>query len=713
MATISRRKFLKILSGTTLSLVSSQALAACSRQVSPPTNTPTRTPTSTVTLPPPTPTPTFTASPTTPSTPTLPELTATPTLTSTPTISPEELKLPFYQQNWTRSADPYPLPDWFTNTRVQGYCGLTLPWMDKPEFQHAAEGFKGLGAQVFTRYVKSGEEDPWWPSAVPVGTDGLPILSKDRKIGKIDIPAGKNLVQEMVSEAQQAGLKLIVYYRHMSDKTLETLHPEWVCHNVKGGIDDPTRGAYLDITSAYREMVLQRLVELAKMGVDGFYFDSTHLPSDGCFKTALQQDFQLATGKDLPQSANETDPAFLLYLEWEADQVEKTFIYWRDTIKPRFPEVVFIISTTFLPVLDNRRMTTNLARLADSAKNEYNPATDGSINLDVPNPRYALSRLHDDIRMALGWTLLRDAAEGRPPYIWAPGFPNEKHKLAFTAAVLTYGAVANINVMKEYLLNAADAAGQTERAGAQQAFTLGNLVSPYLAQAQPLRWAAIHFSELSRNQRNGITNRENREVLWPLISAYRELVQAGVPVGIVNDRQLDQGLLDGYQLIFLPTPAELLPGQKDAIQSFKAAGGHVIENQASWAWSNPQPNGNATASLRAAIQPFLAEAPVQVSGSAQRQAVAYRNLQTGQLIVAVTQEFSWIQLQEIGKTFTDPLNEPPPPLDGVVITVRGASLPQKVSEIISGQVLTPVKTSTGYQVTLPAFSPFALMIAEP
>ncbi len=687
MKPVSRRKFLKAMAGAAL-LLELPSLAACKPSAG--------TAASSQTPPPPLPTATL-----------LPPVTPIPT--------EQEARLPFFQRNWQRAVNPYLLPEWFLANRVQGHTRLAITWMNKPEFKDAAAGFKGLGANAFTRHVKTADEDPWWPSALPLDTDGKPLLQKDRQIGgKIDFPAGTNLVKDMVANAHAAGMHMIAYYRHIEDKTLAGMHGDWVCHNQNSSIAMDQRGAQLDISGPYRETVLQRLLELAEMGVDGIYFDESHLPYYGCYQTALAQAFHQATGQDPPTIIKESDPLLIQYLDFQADQMERTFIYWRDTVKQRYPNVVFIISTTYLPSLTNRRMTTNLACIADSAKNELTLAIDSFINLDVFYGGNKLVQPPDDIRIALGWTLLRDSAEGRPPHIWAPGFPNEAHKLAFTGAVVTYGGVANIDVTEAYLLHADDAEGQTERAGAQQAFALGSQVSPYLASMQPLRWAAIHYSELARNKRGSNPLLEWREVLWPVTGAFREFVRAGLPVGIVNDRQLDRGLLDGYRLLFLPNPNELLPTQKEIIAKFKASGGKVIENQADWQWSLPASAEKAVSSFQTALQKFVADSPLQVTGAeGKRHAVAYRNPTNNQLVVALTQDFSWLQVKIKNQDLKEPLRQPPPALQGVAINVSAKILPKKVTEIISGQDLVIENTSSGYKVAVPPFAPMALVVIEP
>ena len=287
--------------------------------------------------------------------------------------------------------------------------------------------------------------------------------------------------QEFIDEAHAEGLKIFAYYWHMSEKTMADLHREWICRDWNGNPVDTERGLYLDMTGPYRELVLTRLRELAGMGADGLFFDFRHLPPRGCLNTALAIAWEARMGAP-PPAPNDCDPLYLDFLDFKAEQIEDTFAYWRDRVKADHPNVVFIISTTTVPALTDREMTTRLARLADSAKNEYRHALHSRFSKDVfepPSnerpcePPVDLRKPEDHVRQALGWTVLRDAADGRPPHIWARGVPNRKHAQAFAGSLLTFGCIANMDV-HEYNLSekteATSPAGQDAGGRAQGRF---------------------------------------------------------------------------------------------------------------------------------------------------------------------------------------------------------------------------------------------------
>ena len=92
-----------------------------------------------------------------------------------------------------------------------------------------------------------------------------------------------------------------------------------------------------------------------------------------------------------------------------------------------------------------------------------------------------------------------------------------------------------------------------------EAFELGDRVSPYFAGTTPTRWAALHYAEHARDALAPDESGQWKQVLYPLYGAYRTLLRAHLPVGVVTDSQLEQGRLDGYRVLFLPAADRLTP----------------------------------------------------------------------------------------------------------------------------------------------------------
>jgi hypothetical protein len=598
-------------------------------------------------------------------------------------------------------------------------------WLDTREFAGAAAGFRSLGAAAFTRHVKTRKDDPWWPTAEPIALDGLPLSDRDRIIDGALVVRGRNLAQEMIEDAHAEGMNMAAYYWHMSEESLVdspeldlNLYKDWICkHYDRTPIVGPReQGTDLDITGPYRELVLKRLLELAAMGVDALFFDERHLPVHGCWWSALEQAWTAATGQDAPPR-NDADPLYRQFIDFKAQQIEETFIYWRDTVKAQYPHVVFIVSTTTIPALTDREMTTRLASIADSAKNEYRHALNSNFNKGVFENNPDLAVPPDPVRQALGWTVLRDSADGRPPHIWAPGLPDTDHAKAYAASLLTFGCIANMDVEEPVLAGGKESPGKTPGKALHAAFALGAKASPHLGTALPIRWAALHFSERNRNDHGDDYRAAWQEVLWPLTGMYQVLCEDGVPAGIVNDHQLEHGQLGGYRVLLLPNP-NLTPAQHRAVLAFTGAGGVVIHNNSNWGWSDRGGTALAAAAFRRVIGPYYDDAPVRVrSGPRGCYAVSYES--NGELVVAVTNDFSWVQIIN-RNNIPSTINPRAPDAEGVVVAWRqgvprllGPGFRLQATEAITGIRLRVERSPGVYWVTLPPIDFMALVVVKP
>jgi hypothetical protein len=604
-----------------------------------------------------------------------------PGLSDTPasgaTISAQPAAATFFERGWALDSGTYDVPEWFTGSRVHGSTRLGLNWASRAEFARAAEGFRSLGAKVMMRHVKTGGEDPWWQAQ------------------------GPNVVKQAIDSAHEQGLHFIAYYWHISDTALARKHPEWACVNSGGKPILHSRGPYMDLSSAYREEVLTRLLELAAMGADGFNFDETHMPLWGCWAPALSAGFRAETGKAPPRQDN-SNPNYLLFLDYQTFKIEETFAYWRRRVRERYPNVLFIISSTVVPSLLDRRMTTNLVRIADASKNEFRKALAPETNSDVFRGG-AVAKPDDDTRMALGWTVLRDAADGRPPRIWAGDFATTDEWLSFASAVMTHGAIANVNVNETAILRESN----PRRAAYKAVFGLGNRVSPYFAGTLPVRWAAVHWSELSRNARGSDYSKMWVDVLWPVVGAYGNLLRAGVPVGVINDAQLSAGRLDGYKVLVLTTPDELTSLQRDAVDRFQRTGGTVIRRVPEWRWDVAALQRRTDTAFRDAVSPHMGTAPVVASAKTGRMhAVAFRNA-TGRTSVAVSNSFGWVRLARA--TAKGAVSKSPPPVRDIVIDFRGSNA-TRATDAVSGDELHVERLATGLRVHLPQLSRFSVVV---
>jgi hypothetical protein len=494
----------------------------------------------------------------------------------------------------------------------------------------------------------------------------------------------------------------------MEDEHMAAEHPDWVCVNWKGEPLSSNRGAYMCWNSPYPMYLLQRELELVDLGADGFFYDEVHMPKTGCWCRYCRERFTEETGLDHPVDDDPDDPIWHKLRDFNNLTIERTFLKWRAALHERNPELVMLIGSNTYPTMADRHMAHRLFRIADSMKTEFSLPMRHSGNVIMPFDT-SMAPVEKDAKVALGYTIARDSADGRPAHIWAHGLINEPSTLYATAGMVTHGCIANLDIAENTIPNMMFA----------KAFALGDKVSPYFAGSRPLRWAAIHYSEHARDRYATRVSEAWRRILYPTYGAYLALLRAHLPVGIVTDSQLEEGLLDGYKVLFVPPQEEVTERMRHVVEDFKANGGLVIEQQESWQWHAPDGGQQrAIQAFMAAIGDAAKSAPVQASGGPEKMhAVSFLSSDEERLTVSLANDFSWVYTgravtRDGQKIDLSPYETPPPPCEGVQVAVRGFGTPKKVLDAVSGQELQAKQTPDGIEIAVPDFEYMAVLVVE-
>ncbi len=609
----------------------------------------------------------------------------------------EHLKSPIepITPDWLEQADGYQLPRWYDSIRVSAHTRLNLRWRDRDpdRFYRAGHHFASLGFREFARHIKSGDEPAWWPS----------------KVGAV-LPEAKNanLARRLIDEAHRAGCRIIVYHRHMEDRWVAAEHPDWTARDWRGNVIEK-RGPKICFNTPYADFVKTRLVELAKMGADGFYFDEVHMPKPFCWCEHCRRRFRAATGLEYPQRPDPFDPVYQKAVEFKNVTIERVFREWRRAIHAANPQAVLLIGSNTYPQMVDRHTTHRLYRIADSMKTEFSLPDRASANR-VFAVDTGLAPTQRDARLALGYAIARDACDGRPPHVWIHGLPNAVHARFATAGVIVHGGIANLD-HPEPTIPDAKLFGD--------AVALGNRIAPAFTGMRPMRWAVVHYSEYARDHDLPDEAEAWRNVLYPVYGAFTTLLRAHLPVGTITDSQLEQGRLSNSRVLFIPSPERLTDRMKTAIRRFEQRGGRVIYQRPEWKWH--EPDGGMERVGRALLAEIGTEkdsVPVSASGGSSRMhAVFYTNPDRSRITAALVNDFSW---GFTGRTRTrrgQPIpgieerinRKPPASCRDVRVWLRSRRPPKEVVDRASGKTLTVTEVDGGYRIDVPEFDCVAVV----
>lgn len=591
--------------------------------------------------------------------------------------------------DWLDHAAGYELPGWYDGCRVQAHTRLGASYMNRDIFLNAAAGFHEMGVDVFTRHIQAHTQGAWWPS----------------KVAAIHpMAVNRNLAKEIIDNAHRVGCRVIVYHVHIYDRLLGAEHPDWVCRDSQGEPIAHNGMPFMCYNSPYPDVYLQRALELVDLGADGFYFDFVHMPKTGCWCDACKSGFKQATGLEHPRRSDPYDPVWRRLTEYTDGVIERTFLKWREAIHERNPECVMLISSHLWAGMTDHHLNNRLFRIADSVKMEFSiPIRKGPNR--VFDDDASLARPEADVRLALGYTLARDAADGRPSHIWTHGLLDSNSALYATSGMVAHGCIANLDVPEMTIPNAMF----------KPAFDLGRRVSPAFADARPTRWAVIHFPEAARDALAPDESRQWKEVLYPVYGAYRTLLRAHLPVGIITDSQLEEGRFDGARVLFLPAPESLTPRMRDAVRRAAANGVRVVEQRDAWQWHVPDGGASrAGAELMDAVRPSLDTVQIRVSGGPEKMhAVCFTHHHLDRTTVALTNDFSWVYTGAAPEPDRIPeLTRPPLPCRDVKLLVRREGRPRRVFESVSGKELTAVAGDDGWIIKVPEFEHMSVVMVE-
>jgi hypothetical protein len=550
-------------------------------------------------------------------------------------------------------------------------------------FTEAERYFSEMGVKVYTRHCKTGDEGAWWPSSV----------------GAIDPRTnGEDIARQMIDRAHTNDLWIIQYHRHMEDEYIAAQHPDWICVDEKGKVQSTKRGDYLCMNSPYLDYFTTRMLELTERGADGFYFDERHMPADGCWCQYCRNRFRSQTGLPPPDSHDYSDRKYLRYLRFKNETIERGIGHYIDQAHSQVQGLPMLISVTYVPWLHDPRMRSHLARIAPAPKSEFEMPIRRGVNRFFWQSGTSIPVPEPDVQMAFAFSYLRDAAQGRPGHLWANDLRSSEEALTASAACLTYGMIANLDIDEPTIPNPMFTA----------ALQVGERVSRYLARTRPLRWAAIHFSERGRDLY--LTDQENmyRKVIVPCWQSFQALSRIGAPIGVVTDEQIAKSELEGYQVLVLAAPGFLTAEEQENVDAFQANGGVVIELAEDSRWYTEGRQSTIRAEFLNNVLAQAGQPPVSMKDvrDGVHSVAVKRPDDADRVVVCVANEFTWLgnmQKHRLdGNYATEEPGVPPAPVTEAVVFIKGPE-PEYVFDAVSGKELTAKPVGDGVEISLPAF----------
>uniref|UniRef100_UPI0032171744 alpha-amylase family protein n=1 Tax=uncultured Draconibacterium sp. TaxID=1573823 RepID=UPI0032171744 len=586
----------------------------------------------------------------------------------------------------------YEQPYWFNSQRVQIHSRVSQYYNhpDHPIYSNWGRGVVSVvGANTFTRHIKTDDSLIHWESA----------WGKWTKLAN-----SRNIIQEAVAEAHNNNCRIIGYYNHYTDGYLRDNYPEYKCKDVNGNdVIKKGRGTMLCFNSPFIDSVAVRLVEFARMGGDGIYFDEVHMPREGCWCDDCKRKFKAQTGKDAPSAIDVNSQLYKDYQNFNNQSVIEGFRKWKEELEAENPGLVMIIGSNTLPKLINRHLNTDLFRFAHAHKTEPEipMRTLKLVPKGIAKPDHAVWR-------GLSYNFSRDIADGRPAHYWIPGmsFVPDNHIKAFSAGIISFGNIANLD-MKENLAPDMDFV---------PAVKYGNTVSPALTGTKPLRWLLIHFNEKALEKHLGTSPAGWSNFLSAFYGAYYGAQEQHIPVGIITDSQIKQGFFQDAKVLFLPNAETISSELKIKIEEFRKAGGTVISEIPGWDWHLGGAHfESAKKSFKALLDSVSGCPLMQSKGGSSFYYANYfvkKEADTIKYLASYSNSLEWIVVGAKNQTEGRQMaakSKQPAPVSEIILSVRKGDKPLSVKDVVTG-INIPYKILEGVLVVdVPVFQDAALI----
>lgn len=419
------------------------------------------------------------------------------------------------------------IPDWYMSNRVQVHTRLTLDDINKPDFFDFPKKLAKYNVTVLTRQIKSGDEKPWWNS----------------KVGKLNEKTaaynsgGQNLAKRIIDQMHSLNMKAIIYYRHLEDEEMYKEHPDWACRDVDGKVLKNPRGVTMSFASPYREVVIERLKELASYGADGFYFDEVHIPFRGDFSSFSQKAYKEKYGTDMIADFKKGNK--LKYYEFRNYIIKSFFEDVRNALGDTKGDPIMLVSGNDWPTLTDLHMNSQIYK-------DFILKSESNMPIKMTTTRSAF-KMPEGLKSetsvfglnAFVYSYMRDNSAG-PPHIWCPRLRTEDDVIATSSALIALGCIANLDI--DVKGSSTDNFRQPLKWNAEYGRFFKNL--------KPFGFVGVYVSEKERNMYFKEPNSAWTNVLMPAYNSFQKLYNAGIPVRLISDAYFAENIISPLAKIY-------------------------------------------------------------------------------------------------------------------------------------------------------------------
>ena len=347
---------------------------------------------------------------------------------------------------------------------------------------------------------------------------------------------------------------------HAVRDNVRNAHPDWISTTATGEPRRHWANPELWITCAlgpynfeFMDQVHREIV--SKYKVDGIFTNRWAPQGGDCYCVHCQQNFKTATGRELPRTADRSDPARRAFIEWRIARLIELWKKWDATVRAARPEARFIPNGP----PDMKSAT----ELADIQFADYQ-ARRGLM------PPWANGRRAKEYRAVMG----RKPIGGifsvglEEPYRWKDSVQSEPEIRLWVAEGTANGMRPWVTKFSGVLYD------RRWLSTVERIYDWHFRHEKYLRNEAPLARVALVDSEQTGTFHAGVA--QGDRAADHALGMYHALVESRVPFEVVHEALLTAERLAPFKLLILADAAALSSSQCQAIRDYVARGGSVL-----------------------------------------------------------------------------------------------------------------------------------------
>lgn len=388
----------------------------------------------------------------------------------------------------------------------------------------------------------------------------IPFHHRSRWLGDRDV------LGELVSGCRKLGLVVVVRTdSHATYDDAAATHPDWIAVDANGKPRRHWASPEMWVTCGlgpynFEFMTSVKKEIMSRYRVDGIFINRWD-GSGPCYCEHCANNFEAATGYDLPRTPNPQDPARRAYILWRQQRLLDLWRLWDAEVRQINPDSCVIPNAGggALSSLDMRQ----IGELAPML------VADRQARRGVTLP-WANGKNGKEYRAAMG----RKPIAGlfsvglEEPYRWKDSVQSEAEIRIWTLDGIANGLRPWFSKFSGVLHD------PRWLKVVEDIFTWHKKTERYLRHQTPLARVALVYSQQTAWFYGA--SRAQAKVEDHTLGWYQALIEARVPFEMVHDRLLDPARVSQFKTLILPNIAALSDAQCDQLRGFVKKGGSLI-----------------------------------------------------------------------------------------------------------------------------------------